>query len=154
VVGATEKRHRRQGRPFSLNLQQPTHTTSNTRPQPKGGPRLGRAGGQVVGGALAGFGAPAQEAGDEVMEEFLRGRSDLDWTIMRPSGLFDAPAVTGYEPHEDQAPGVFTSRADLAASLLEQAADTRFVRKAVAVTTSEGVPTLFEIIRREAFKKH
>ncbi|WP_250291514.1 SDR family oxidoreductase [Frankia sp. CiP1_Cm_nod1] len=86
------------------------------------------------------------------MEEFLRG-SGLDWTVMRPSGLFDAPGVTDYELHEDQAPGVFTSRTDLAASLLEQAADTRFVRKAAAVTTSEGAPTLFQLLRREAFKR-
>ena len=28
----------------------------------------------------------------------------------------------------------------------------RFVRKAVAVTTSEGAPTLFQMLRREAFK--
>lgn len=85
------------------------------------------------------------------MEELMRA-SDLDWTIMRPSGLFDAPAVTAYELHEDQAPGIFTSRADLAASLLDQATETRFVRKAVAVTTSEGAPTLFQMMRREAFK--
>ena len=85
------------------------------------------------------------------MEELVRGR-DLDWTIMRPSGLFDAPGVTRYELHEDQAPGIFTSRADLAASLLEQATDVRFVRRAVAVTTSDGAPTLFQLLRREAFK--
>jgi putative NADH-flavin reductase len=85
------------------------------------------------------------------MEELVR-RSDLEWTILRPSGLFDAPAVSRYELHEDQAPGIFTSRADLAASLLEQATDVRFVRKAVAVTTSEGAPTLFQMLRREAFK--
>ncbi len=86
------------------------------------------------------------------MEELVRG-SDLQWTIMRPSGLFDAPQVTRYELHENQAPGIFTSRADLAASLLAQATDTRFVRKAVAVTTSEGAPTLFQMMRREAFQK-
>jgi nucleoside-diphosphate-sugar epimerase len=86
------------------------------------------------------------------MEEIVRG-SDLEWTIMRPSGLFDAPSVTRYELHEDQAPGIFTSRADLAASLLEQVTDVRFVRKAVAVTTSEGAPTLFQMLRREAFKR-
>jgi nucleoside-diphosphate-sugar epimerase len=85
------------------------------------------------------------------MEEFIRG-SDLDWTIVRPSGLFDAAGVTKYDLHEDHAPGIFTSRADLAASLLEQAADVRFVRRAVAVTTSEGVPTLFQMLRKEAFK--
>jgi putative NADH-flavin reductase len=85
------------------------------------------------------------------MEDLIRG-SDLEWTIMRPSGLFDAPGVTAYELREDQAPGVFTSRAGLAASMLDQAADTRFVRKAAAVTTSEGAPTLFQMIRREALK--
>jgi nucleoside-diphosphate-sugar epimerase len=85
------------------------------------------------------------------MEELLR-TSDLEWTIMRPSGLFDAPTVSAYELHEDQAPGIFTSRADLAASMLEQASDNRFVRKAVAVTTADGGPTLFQLIRREAFK--
>jgi nucleoside-diphosphate-sugar epimerase len=85
------------------------------------------------------------------MEALVRG-SDLEWTIMRPSGLFDAPAVSRYELHEEQAPGIFTSRADLAASLLEQATDGRFVGKALAVTTSEGAPTLFQLIRREAFK--
>ena len=87
------------------------------------------------------------------MEELVRG-SDLEWTIMRPSGLFDAPGVTRYELHEDQAPGIFTSRADLAASLLEQATGVRFVRKAVAVTTPDGAPTLFQMLRREAFKTH
>ena len=86
------------------------------------------------------------------MEEIVRS-SDLEWTIMRPSGLFDAPSVTRYELHEDQAPGIFTSRADLAASLLEQATDVRFVRKAVAVTTSDGAPKLFQMLRREAFKR-
>ena len=87
-----------------------------------------------------------------LMEALLRG-SDLEWTIMRASGLFDAAGVTSYELHEEQAPGIFTSRDDLAASLLEQATDVRFMRKAVAVTTSEGVPTLFQVIRREAFKR-
>jgi nucleoside-diphosphate-sugar epimerase len=87
------------------------------------------------------------------MEELVRG-SGLEWTIMRPSGLFDAPGVTRYQLHEDQAPGIFTSRADLAASLLEQATDVQFVRKAVAVTTSDGAPTLLQMLRREAFKTH
>ena len=85
------------------------------------------------------------------MEELVRG-SDLEWTNMRPSGLFDAPSITRYELHHDQAPGIFTSRADLAASMLEQATQTWYVRKAVAVTTSEGAPTLFQMLRREAFK--
>jgi putative NADH-flavin reductase len=86
-----------------------------------------------------------------LMEDLLRA-SDLDWTVMRPSGLFDAPRVTQYELHEDQAPGIFTSRSDLAASLLEQVTEARFIRKAVAVTTSDGAPTLLQMLRREAFR--
>jgi nucleoside-diphosphate-sugar epimerase len=87
------------------------------------------------------------------MEELARS-SDLEWTIMRPSGLFDTPGGTRYELHQDQAPGILTSRADLAASLLEQATDARFVRKAVAVTTSDGAPTLLQMLRRETFTTH
>ena len=86
-----------------------------------------------------------------LMEDLLRA-SDLDWTVMRPSGLFDAPRVTQYELREDQAPGIFTSRSDLAASLLEQVTEARFIRKAVAVTTSDGAPTLLQMLRHEAFK--
>jgi nucleoside-diphosphate-sugar epimerase len=81
------------------------------------------------------------------MEALLRD-SDLRWTIMRPSKLFDAPGVSSYQLHEGQAPGIFTSRSDLAASLLKQATDDRFVRKAVEVTTAQGVPTLLQLFRR------
>ena len=31
---------------------------------------------------------------------WMVGASDLEWTIVRPSGLFDAPCVTSYELHE------------------------------------------------------
>jgi putative NADH-flavin reductase len=87
------------------------------------------------------------------MEARLRS-SDLEWTVMRPSGLFDAPAVSTYELQEDQAAGVFTSRADLAASMLAQTTSTDWIRKNVAVTTSEGAPTVLQMIRREAFAGH
>jgi putative NADH-flavin reductase len=87
-----------------------------------------------------------------LMEALLR-ESDLDWTIMRPSGLFDAPSVSDYHLYENEAPGIFTSRADLAVSMLEQLTTTRFVRKTVAVTTSQGAPTLFQMMRKEAFKR-
>ncbi len=87
-----------------------------------------------------------------LMERHLRA-GELDWTIMRPSGLFDTATVSRYELHDDQAPGIFTSRADLAASILAQLADTRYVGKAVAVTTVEGTPTLWQMLRREALKR-
>jgi uncharacterized protein YbjT (DUF2867 family) len=86
------------------------------------------------------------------MERHLRD-SDLEWTVVRPSGLFDAPAVSAYEVHEDRAPGIFTSRPDLAAALLEQATDTRFARRNVAVTTVAGTPTMWQMLRREALQR-
>lgn len=86
------------------------------------------------------------------MEELVR-ESGLDWTIMRPSGLFDLPDVTDYRIDEDAAPGVFTSRADLAASMLAQLHDDRFVRKNVAVTTTAVRPKLLQLVFKEAFKK-
>lgn len=87
------------------------------------------------------------------METYLRD-SELDWTVIRPSGLFDAPAVSRYQLQENHADGVFTSRADLAASMLAQVESRQWIRKNVAVTTSEGVPTLLQMIRREAFAGH
>lgn len=86
------------------------------------------------------------------MEEHLRS-SGLAWTIVRPSGLFDAPGVSDYQVYEDRAPGIFTSRADLAACVLEQVTDTRFLRRTLAVTTVVGTPTLWQLMRREAFRR-
>jgi len=77
--------------------------------------------------------------------------SNLDWTVLRPSGLFDADDVSDYRVAEDHADGVFTSREDLAACLLAQTDDQRWIGKRVAVTTSEGAPTVWQMIRREAF---
>jgi putative NADH-flavin reductase len=84
------------------------------------------------------------------MEAYLRA-TNLDWTVMRPSGLFDADGVSAYRLTEDHDDGVFTSRADLAASMLVQLETTEWVHRNVAVTTSEGAPTLLQMIRREAF---
>ncbi|WP_426513419.1 NAD(P)-dependent oxidoreductase [Dactylosporangium sp. McL0621] len=84
------------------------------------------------------------------MEQYLR-EADLDWTVMRPSGLFDAPTVSAYQLHEDHADGIFTSRTDLAASMLAQLDDRAWIGKFVAVTTYEGAPTLMQMMRREAF---
>jgi putative NADH-flavin reductase len=91
-------------------------------------------------------------ADQRTMEGILRA-SDLDWTIIRSAGLFDAGHVSSYQVADGPLDGVFTSRDDLAACLLAQASDLRFVRKVIEVTTSDGVPTLLQMIRREAFKK-
>jgi nucleoside-diphosphate-sugar epimerase len=79
--------------------------------------------------------------------------SDLDWTIVRPSGLFDTGDVTRYRLTENHSEGVFTSRTDLAACLLAQATDTSWTGRTVAVTTAEGTPTLWSVLRHEAFGK-
>ncbi|GAB3958146.1 NAD(P)H-binding protein [Micromonospora vulcania] len=87
-----------------------------------------------------------------VMEKLVRD-SSLDWTIVRPSGLFDSDSVTPYRLSENRSDGIFTSRADLAACLLAQATDTTWVGRTVAVTTAQGTPTLLAMLRREAFGK-
>ena len=86
------------------------------------------------------------------MEGLLRS-SDLEWTVMRPSGLFDLPEPTEYRLDEDQAPGVYTARVDLAASMLAQLGDDRYVRRFLAVTTTAVKPSLWSLIRKEAAKK-
>lgn len=83
------------------------------------------------------------------MEEIVR-ESDLAWTIVRPSGLFDLPEATDYRLYEDESPGVFTARVDLAAAILAQVESDAYVGKAVAVTTSENTPTLLQMMRHEA----
>jgi uncharacterized protein YbjT (DUF2867 family) len=83
------------------------------------------------------------------MESLVRA-SGLDWTIVRPSGLFSNHAITRYEVREDQADGVFTAREDLAASMLEQLDSDAFVRRAMAVITTQVRPAIARVIWREA----
>jgi putative NADH-flavin reductase len=85
--------------------------------------------------------------------ETLVADSDLDWTIARPSGLFDHPTVTRYHVAQNVADGLFTARADLAASMIAQLTDDRFVRQAMAVITTEVRPSIVGLIWREAVAK-
>lgn len=85
--------------------------------------------------------------------ESLVAASPLDWTIVRPAGLYDLPAVTSYELAEAHADGRFTARVDLAASLLKLLADDTYVRKVLAVVTREDQPSVLQLIRNEAFTK-
>jgi putative NADH-flavin reductase len=84
------------------------------------------------------------------MEELIRN-TEVDWTIVRPSGLFDTDFVSDYELAEDHIAGRFTARSDLAAAMLAQVDDERYVRKILAVATSENVPSMARLIMREAF---
>lgn len=79
--------------------------------------------------------------------------SGLDWTVLRPSGLFDHPTVTDYELGEDHAPGPFTARSDLAASMLRSATDDEFVGKMLAVSSPTVPQSLLKMMIREARSK-
>jgi len=85
-----------------------------------------------------------------LMESVVRD-SDLDWTIVRPSGLFDLPDLTEYTAGEVDPVGAFTSRSDLADYLVALAA--RHGRHdIVTISTTADTPTMWQMIRREAFK--
>jgi nucleoside-diphosphate-sugar epimerase len=86
------------------------------------------------------------------MEALVRD-SDLDWTIVRPSGLYHLPSVTDYTVVEGHADGRFTARVDLAASMLALLDDDRYLHSTVSVITTVGNPTLLHWIRREALAK-
>jgi putative NADH-flavin reductase len=96
----------------------------------------------------------ARTAHDDMrrMEAVLR-ESPLDWTVVRPSGLFDHPEATRYLVAEGSADGVFTARADLAASMLRELEDERYVRRAMGVVTKDVKPSLPRLIWREAVRR-
>jgi putative NADH-flavin reductase len=79
--------------------------------------------------------------------------SDLDWIIVRPSGLFETPAVTDYHTAERYLKGKFTSRADLANSMLAQVDSTEYLRKVMAVATVSEQPSLLSFFMKEAVSK-
>jgi putative NADH-flavin reductase len=85
--------------------------------------------------------------------ETLVSESNLDWVIVRPSGLFDTPSVTRYQTAEGHLSGRFTSRADLADCMLQQASNQRYVRKAVAVSTVGVKPSMLQLLWREGISK-
>jgi nucleoside-diphosphate-sugar epimerase len=85
------------------------------------------------------------------MEALVR-ESGLDWTIVRPSGLFDLPQVTNYVAGATDPVGAFTARIDLADYLVKLAQDGTPRCKTVVVSTTEHTPTVWEMVRREAFK--
>jgi len=76
--------------------------------------------------------------------------SDLDWTIVRLSTLFDLAEVTDYLAGEIDPVGAFTARIDLA-DYLAALTDAPTVRRTVVVSTMQHTPTLLQTIRREAF---
>jgi nucleoside-diphosphate-sugar epimerase len=85
--------------------------------------------------------------------ENLVMQSDLDWTILRPSGLFATPSVTDYHVTDGFVSGRFTSRTDLADCMVRQLDDDRNVHKALAVATVSGQPSFLQFFLTEGISK-
>ena len=83
------------------------------------------------------------------METVVRD-SGLEWTIVRPSGLFDLPEPTAYTCGEVDPVGPFTARIDLADYLVWLASDSTTDGRSVVVSTTAHTPSLWQLIRREA----
>lgn len=86
------------------------------------------------------------------MEQMVM-HSDLEWVIVRPSGLFETPNVTDYQVAESHIRTVFTSRTDLADFMLQQATHDQYVRKIMSIATFSEAPSIFKFMTQEAFKK-
>jgi putative NADH-flavin reductase len=86
------------------------------------------------------------------MEARIRA-SSLDWTIVRACWLFNAATVSDYQVIEGSIHGMFTARADLAACLLAQLADGKYIRETIGVVTTAGTPSIPRQIWREGIRK-
>ncbi len=82
------------------------------------------------------------------MEAVVRA-SELRWTIVRPSALFAAEAVSSYRVTTGHEAGVLTSHADLDDVLIRSAVEDRHVREVIEVTTSDG-PSLLRVAFAQA----
>jgi uncharacterized protein YbjT (DUF2867 family) len=85
--------------------------------------------------------------------EAMVSATDLAWTIVRPSGLFEAPAVSAYEVAIDHIGYRFTARIDLADCLLRQALGDTYARSTIAVATPSAKPSMLKLIWREGIRK-
>ena len=76
----------------------------------------------------------------ERMEAIVRA-SGLDWTIVRPGGLFNTAEPTDdYVVAPSPIAGRSTSRADLAAALVQESTEPRYVHDVVDVISRSGRP--------------
>jgi nucleoside-diphosphate-sugar epimerase len=85
--------------------------------------------------------------------EAMVSASDLAWTIVRPSGLFEAPAVSEYGVAIDHIGYRFTARIDLADCLLRQALGDTYARSTIAVATPSAKPSMLKLIWQEGIRK-
>jgi putative NADH-flavin reductase len=85
--------------------------------------------------------------------EAIVSESDLAWTIVRPSGLFEAPAVSDYGVAIDHIGHRFTARIDLADCLLRQVLGDTYLRSTIAVATTSANPSIVKLIWQEGIRK-
>ena len=83
----------------------------------------------------------------ERMERIVQS-SGLDWTIVRPGGLFNAAELTDdYEVGAQRLSGHVTSRADLADFLIKEATEPQHSRAIVEVLTSSARPSPLNFLK-------
>jgi uncharacterized protein YbjT (DUF2867 family) len=85
--------------------------------------------------------------------EAMVSASDLAWTIVRPSGLFEASAVSTYGVAIDSIGHRFTARIDLADCLLRQVLADTDVHMTIAVATPSAKPSMLKLIWQEGIRK-
>ena len=85
------------------------------------------------------------------MESIVRD-SDLDWTIVRPSILFDLDHGTDYTAGVVPPVGGFTARIDLAHYLTTLIDDESSIGATPIVSTTEGAPTFWEYMKRQSVR--
>jgi putative NADH-flavin reductase len=83
------------------------------------------------------------------MEGDIRA-SGLDFTIVRPSGLFDAAEPSEYVVGDDHVRGAFTARIDLAAFMVAALRDDTWVGRNAAIATLAGTPRVLDFFKSEA----
>ena len=84
--------------------------------------------------------------------EIIVDDSGLDWTIVRPSILFDADHVTDYIAGVVPPVGGFTARIDLAHYMSSLIDDESSFGTTPIVSTTEGAPTAWENMKNQALK--
>jgi putative NADH-flavin reductase len=71
---------------------------------------------------------------DHADKERIVRQSSLDWVIIRPAGLTNAPHTGNYRHGESMHYGAKISRADVADFMLKQATDTAYLRRAPGIS--------------------
>lgn len=72
---------------------------------------------------------------DHEKQEVVVKESDLDWTILRPSGLTDTPQTGSYSLSENiRGKTSRIARADVAHAIIKEVHENAFVHKAVTIT--------------------